>query len=72
MAPLELPAALGGNGDLTYSLSEENLPPGLAFDAASRTLSGTPELHVSHPAEGYELTFRVEDEDGDSAELSFF
>ena len=72
MAPLELPAALGGNGELTYSLSEENLPPGLAFDAASRTISGTPELHVSHPAEGYELTFRVEDEDGDSAELSFF
>ncbi|MYC70652.1 MAG: autotransporter domain-containing protein [Gemmatimonadetes bacterium] len=72
MAPLELPVALGGNGELTYSLSEENLPPGLAFDAASRTISGTPELHVSHPAEGYELTFRVEDEDGDSAELSFF
>ena len=72
MAPLELPAALGGNGALTYSLSEENLPPGLAFDAASRTISGTPELHVSHPAEGYELTFRVEDQDGDSAELSFF
>ena len=72
MAPLELPAALGGNGELTYSLSEENLPAGLSFDAASRTISGTPELHVSHPAEGYELTFRVEDEDGDSAELSFF
>ena len=72
MAPLELPAALGGNGDLTYSLNEENLPPGLVFDAEARTLSGTPELHVSHPAEGYELTYRVEDEDGDSAELSFF
>ncbi len=72
MAPLELPAALGGNGELTYSLNEENLPPGLAFDPTSRTLSGTPELNVSHPAEGYELTYRVEDEDGDSAELSFF
>ncbi|MCE2447534.1 MAG: putative Ig domain-containing protein, partial [Candidatus Latescibacteria bacterium] len=72
MASLELPAALGGNGALTYSLSEENLPPGLVFDAEARTISGTPELHVSHPAEGYELTFRVEDEDGDSAELSFF
>ena len=72
MAPLELPAALGGNGDLTYSLSEESLPPGLVFDAEARTISGTPELHVSHPAEGYALTFRVEDEDGDSAELSFF
>ena len=72
MAPLELPAALGGNGELTYSLSEENLPPGLAFDPTARTISGTPELNVSHPAEGYELTFRVEDEDGDSAELTFF
>ena len=72
MAPLELPAALGGNGALTYSLNEENLPLGLSFDPEARTISGTPELHVSHPAEGYELTFRVEDEDGDSAELSFF
>ena len=72
MAPLELPAALGGNGELTYSLNEENLPPGLAFDPVARTISGTPELNVSHPAEGYALTYRVEDEDGDSAELSFF
>ncbi len=72
MAPLELPAALGGNGELTYSLNEENLPPGLVFDAEARTISGTPELNVSHPAEGYALTYRVEDEDGDSAELPFF
>jgi hypothetical protein len=72
MAPLELPAALGGNGELTYSLNEESLPPGLVFDAEARTISGTPELNVSHPAEGYELTYRVEDEDGDSAELTFF
>ena len=72
MAPLELPASLGGNGELTYSLNEENLPPGLVFDAEARTISGTPELNVSHPAEGYALTYRVEDEDGDSAELPFF
>ena len=72
MASLELPAALGGNGELTYSLNEESLPPGLVFDAEARTISGTPELNVSHPAEGYALTFRVEDEDGDSAELTFF
>ena len=57
MATLELPAALGGNGELTYSLNEESLPPGLVFDAEARTISGTPELHVSHPAEGYALTF---------------
>ncbi len=71
MAPLELPAALGGNGDLTYSL-DGDLPSGLAFDPTSRTISGTPALNVSHPAEGYALTYRVADEDGDSAELSFF
>ena len=71
MAPLELPAALGGNGALTYSLNEEGLPPGLVFDPVARTISGTPELNVSHPAEGYALTYRVEDEDGDPAELSF-
>jgi hypothetical protein len=71
MAPLELPAALGGNGELTYSLNEESLPPGLVFDAEARTISGTPELHVSHPAEGYALTYQVADVDGDAVELSF-
>ena len=64
MAPLELPAALGGNGELTYSLSPE--VPGLTFDASSRTLSGTPTT-----AETYELTYRAEDSDGDSVEVTF-
>ena len=36
---LELPAASGGTGDITYSVSE--LPAGLSFDAATRTISGT-------------------------------
>ena len=36
-----LPAATG-DGDLTYSVSA-NLPDGLSFDTATRTLSGTPE-----------------------------
>ncbi|MYH67398.1 MAG: T9SS type A sorting domain-containing protein [Dehalococcoidia bacterium] len=35
-----LPEASGGAGALTYSVSA--LPAGLAFDAATRTLSGTP------------------------------
>ena len=64
MAPLELPAALGGNGELTYSLSPE--VPGLTFDAETRTLSGTPTT-----ADTYELTYRVEDSDGDVAEVTF-
>ena len=38
---MELPAAAGGTGDITYSVSE--LPAGLSFDAATRMLSGTPE-----------------------------
>ena len=64
MAPLELPAALGGNGELTYSLSPE--VPGLTFDAETRTISGTPTT-----ADTYELTYRVEDSDGDVAEVTF-
>ena len=44
MDPVVLPEATGGNGALTYALS--SAPAGLAglsFDAATRTLSGTPE-----------------------------
>ena len=39
--PAVLPAASGGDGTLTYALSPA-LPSGLSFDAATRTLSGTP------------------------------
>ena len=39
--PFVLPAATGGIGDKTYSVSA-TLPAGLAFDADTRTLSGTP------------------------------
>ena len=60
----EFPAASGGNGDLTYTL-DMNVP-GLSFDAAARTLSGTPtDTGV------YRLIYQVEDQDGDSAELTF-
>ncbi|MCY3789750.1 MAG: putative Ig domain-containing protein, partial [Gemmatimonadetes bacterium] len=61
---LELPAASSGNGDLTYSLRP--VPPGLAFDAGSRTLSGTPsEVAISL------MTYEVTDADGDTATLTF-
>ena len=60
----EFPAAAGGNGDLVYSL-DMNVP-GLSFDAAARTLSGTP-THTGV----YRLIYQVEDQDGDSAELTF-
>ena len=35
-----LPAASGGNGELSYSL--DPIPPGLTFDTDSRVLSGAP------------------------------
>ena len=60
-----LPAATGGSGSLTYSLGPE-IPAGLAFDPASRTLSGTPTATGTYP-----MTYRVEDTNGRSAELAF-
>ena len=65
MPPLALPVGSGGDGELTYRLSPE-VPPGLTFDAATRMLSGTPT-----EAGVYALTYRVEDSDGDAAELTF-
>ena len=41
ISAMELPAAVGGVGDIAYSVSD--LPSGLSFDAATRTLSGTPD-----------------------------
>ena len=38
-----LPAATGGNGELTYTLAP-TLPAGLTFDPTSRVLSGTPTM----------------------------
>ena len=72
MEPLVLPEAAGGNGALTYALSSQ--PAGLAglsFDAATRTLSGTPAA-----GGGYAFTWRADDADAnralsDAAVLSF-
>lgn len=61
---LILPRATGGDGTLTYRLTP--VPPGLSFNASARTLSGVPANTGSHP-----LKYRVEDADGDTAELSF-
>ena len=41
MSAVVLPEASGGEGDISYSVSE--LPAGLSFDAATRTLSGVAE-----------------------------
>ena len=59
---LELPAASGGTGDIVYSMSA--LPAGLSFDAATRTISGTPQ------AEGSSLyTYTVTDATGESVAM---
>ena len=61
---LMLPAATGGNGTLTYSLSPS--VPGLTFNATARQLTGSPST-----AGTYAMTFTVTDEDGDTDTLSF-
>ena len=61
---LDLPAATGGDGALTYSLT--SVPAGLSFDAGTRTLSGVP----ANPG-GHTLKYLVADRDGDTDELSF-
>ena len=68
---LVLPAATNGNTPLTYTLERTSgspaLPPGLSFDAATRTLSGTPTGTQS--AVGY--TYTATDFDGDAATAAF-
>ena len=62
---LNLPAATGGSGSITYALSPA-LPDGLSFDASARTVSGTPTA-----AKG-ETTYNYTATDGtDTAALSF-
>ena len=64
---LTLPEATGGDGSLTYSVSPA-LPQGLAFDASTRVVSGTP----TAPQDRTEFTYEVTDEDGDAAQLMFY
>ena len=66
IAELVLPAASGGEAPLSYTLVPD--VPGLTFDPATRTLTGTP----TATAEGdHAMTYRVADRDGDEATLSF-
>ena len=62
MAAATLPAATGGNGDLTYSLAGD-LPAGVTFDASTQTLSGTPTATQSVTP----YTYTVMDSDGNTA-----
>lgn len=61
---LRLPSATGGDGSLTYTLTPR--VPGLTFQAAARTLSGTPAEEGT-----YSMTYRVTDGDNDAATLRF-
>ncbi len=66
---LELPAATGGSGTLSYTLTgpaDGALPAGLSFDAASRRLTGTPTALAST-----ELTYTVTDTNGATATADF-
>ena len=70
MEPAVLPEPTGGDGVLAYTLTGPDgagLPAGLAFDAAVRTLSGTPT--AVQAATTY--TYTATDADGDAATLTF-
>ena len=66
IAGVTLPAATGGVGTLTYTLTPA-LPTGLSFDASTRVLSGAPT--ASSTAKVY--TYTVRDAGGATARLTF-
>ena len=66
ITPLVLPEATGGDGGVTYRVS--NLPAGLAFDTATRTISGTPDVATGGTT--VEVTYTAEDSAG-AATLTF-
>ena len=66
ISDIELPAAAGGAGDIAYSVS--GLPAGLSFDAATRTISGTPDAATD---EAVEITYTAADGAGATASLIF-
>ena len=67
IAPVELPAASGGVGALTYSVSA-NLPAGLSFDPATRTLTGTPDAPTD---DAVNVTYTATDAADATASLTF-
>ena len=60
-----LPAATGGNGAITYTLT--GAPLGIGLDAGTRTITG----HPSERNAGASATYKATDADGDEATLSF-
>ena len=70
ITPLTLPEALAGPGSLpstnTYTLTPTPLPAGLAFNATSRILSGTPTSVGT-----FDLTYTATNQVNDTDSLSF-
>ena len=66
ITPLVLPAASGGVAPLTYSVSA--LPAGLVFDAATRTIVGTPTTATNGAVI---VIYTVVDSQGGAAVLTF-
>ncbi len=66
IAALVLPAASGGTGALTYSIS--SLPAGLVFDAATRTIAGTPSAATDGAVD---ILYTVTDEADNTDSLIF-
>ena len=65
-ASLQLPAATGGVGAVAYALSP-SLPSGLALDAGTRRITGTPQQAAARQT----FTWTATDSNGDAAQLSF-
>jgi len=66
ISALVLPEAIAGEGAITYRVS--GLPMGLTFDAATRTISGTPEAATDGAVE---VTYTAQDSTGAAATLTF-
>ncbi len=63
---VQLPAATGGDGPITYRLSP-SLPAGLTFNATARTITGTPNKVFATA----EFTYTATDADGHTGQLQF-
>ena len=69
ISPLLLPAATGGNGQLTYSVS--NLPPGLRFTDNTQIDNTRVINQIPTSAGTYIVTYTVQDRDGDTLSFTF-
>ncbi len=66
ISDLVLPEATGGEGEITYRV--QGLPAGLSFDAATQTISGTPEAATDGAVE---VSYTAEDSTGEVTTLTF-